>query len=188
MRPMLLCLCLVLAACGGGGNRNLDRPASITLPESATLGVADPVQMAANNVARVFAKPKPVTGRPGDAATAIAQMEYLVGTLTTDPTYSNLPPGLGPTMARARQEWRAILGVPQTAPAQSVIDALYTAAPALQAGQKNNAALLLPNRLFTLGGEATVQHLSSLPDMPLTSQGAQSIQQALGGAGRPAGR
>jgi hypothetical protein len=187
MRPQLICLCLALAACGGGGNRNIDRPASITLPESATQGVTDPVSTAARNVARVFAKPKPAAARPGDAATAIAQMEYLVATLTTDPSYTNLPPGLAPTMARARQEWRAILGVPQTAPAQSVIDALYTAAPALQAGQKTNAALLLPNRLFTLGGEATVQQLSNLPDMPLTSQAAQSIQQALGGA-RPAGR
>jgi hypothetical protein len=182
MRPLLLlCLCLGLAACGGRTNKNLDVPANISLPESATQGTADPVQMAANNVARIFAKPKPAIARPGDAATGIAQMEYLVAALTTDPRFAGLPPGLGPTMVRARQEWRAILGVPQTAPAQAVIDALYTAAPALQAGQKNNAALLLPNRLFTLGGEVTVQHLGALPELPLTSQAAQSIQQAVGG-------
>jgi len=190
MRPLLLiCLCLGLAACGGRANKNLDVPASITLPESAAQGATDPVPMAANNVARIFAKPKPAIARPGDAATGIAQMEYLVAALTTDPRFTDLPPGLGPTMVRARQEWRAILGVPQTASAQALIDALYTAAPALQAGQKSRAALLLPNRLFTLGGDVTVQHLSALPELPLTSQAAQSIQQAVGGGqARPAAR
>ena len=176
---LAMAIMLSLTACTKP-QRNL--PASVSLPADAVQGAGDPLTMAVTNTASAFGTDRPFAGRPADAAIAIAQMEYIVGSVPSDPRFFSAPVGLAPALTRGRHEWRAILGIPVDASAQSVINSLYAAARPLRSGQRDTAALLLPTGIFTLGGEMTLQRLSALPRMPATNEAALAARQALGQA------
>ena len=177
-RHLSLAVPMLLAACGPTPVRTT--PVNVTLPPGAVQGAGDPLSMAALNAASVFASPTPLSGRPADAAEAIAQMEYIVAVYPSDPRFFSAPIGLVSTMQRARLEWRGVLAIPATAQAQLVINTLYDAARALRGGRRDAAVLAFSPNLFTLGGEVTMQRLNGLPAMPATNDAAVAAQQVLG--------
>jgi len=178
---LAMAIMLSLTACSRGP-RHANVVPSVSLPADAVQGAGDPLTMAVTNTAAAFGADRPFAGRPADAAIAIAQMEYIVASAPSDPRFVSAPVGLAPALTRGRHEWRAILGIPVDASAQSVINSLYAAARPLRSGQRDTAALLLPTGIFTLGGEMTLQRLSALPRMPATNEAALAARQALGQA------
>jgi hypothetical protein len=180
LRLSLLALPL-LAACAAQPPADTAR-----LPRDAVVGAGDPARGAVFTTNAVFAERSPAAGRPADAARAIAQMEYLAVEL---PQYNNLSfpsATLQPDLLAARREWRNALDIAPEAPAQPVINALFAASRALEAGQAEAAAAALPRDIFRKGGAATVSQLSALPRLPRTAVAAATAQQSL--IGVPAGR
>ncbi|TCH98317.1 hypothetical protein EJV46_14140 [Roseococcus sp. SYP-B2431] len=151
--------------------------ASASLPPNAVVGAADPLRSSVLSTASAFRSP----GRlpPPAAARAIAQMEFLAVELPGSPTLRFSPPTLGPQLDIARQEWRSVLGIPPTAPAQPVIDGLYTAAGALDTGRDDVALAALSRAPFQRGGPATLAILAALPPLPNTAAAAATGVQTL---------
>jgi hypothetical protein len=169
-----LAILLSLAACG-------PQPAQVTasLPADAILGAGDPLRSAAANTSVVFGSPQQLAGRPADAARAVAQMEYLAVQIPHNPRFPGISPTAGSQFAAARREWRGALGIPAEQPPQAVIESLYAASRALQAGQKDAAAAALPANVFPQGGQTALLRLASLPSLPLTNDAAVTASQTL---------
>ena len=107
-------------------------------------------------------------------------MEYLAVDVPQNNTFStNASPVLVPQLRDARREWRGVLQIAPDAPAQAVINALYAAGRALDAGNSAAAAAALPTSIFLRGGAATIAQLSALPRLPVTASAATTAQQAL---------
>ncbi len=145
------------------------------------VGAGDPARGAVFNSNAVFAQHSPASGRPADAARAIAQMEFLAVDLPQNNSFSTLSATLMPELLTARREWRDALGIAPNAPAQPVINALFAAGRALDAGQPDAAASALPSSIFRKGGAATVSQLGALPRLPRTAMAAATAQQSLQG-------
>jgi len=160
----------LLAGCLQPENETAGPPSSVVLPPEAVPGAGDPMRSAIGTGAAFFASSKPILGRGADAAQAIAQMEYVVAALPTDPRYTTVSSGDVNAFEQGRAEWRRVLGIPPQAPPQQVINALYGAARAMNYGQPGQAAgaLMPPN--FTLGGAETVARLNDLPAMPMVNR------------------
>ena len=178
MKRSLLLVLPLLAACSGP---LLTAPPGefATLPRDAVVGAGDPTRAAVNTTSAVFGERRPAAGNPAVAARAIAQMEFLAVTLPSNDTFSNASPTLGPQFQTARREWRAALDIAPDAPPQAIIDALYMAGRALDAGQRDAAAGALPPTIFRRGGAATISQLANLPNLPNTAAAAVTAQQAL---------
>lgn len=176
-RSLLLALPL-LAACSGP---ILTAPPGewATLPRDAVVGAGDPTRSAVLSTAAVFGDTTPAAGQPAAAARGIAQMEFLAVTLPSNDTFANASPTLVPQFTTARREWRSALGIAPEAPAQTVIDSLYMAGRALDAGQRDAAAAALSPAVFRRGGSATLAQLTSLPNLPNTAAASATAQQAL---------
>ena len=175
LRLTLLALPL-LAACASQPPAETAR-----LPRDAVLGAGDPARSAVFSTNAVFAQRSPAAGHPAEAARAIAQMEFLAVDLPQNTNLSSPSPTLVPELATARAEWREVLGIASDAPAQPVINALFAAGRALDAGQVDAAASALPNSIFRKGGAATVSQLAALPRLPRTAMAAATAQQSLQG-------
>ncbi|WP_424813167.1 hypothetical protein [Roseococcus sp. YIM B11640] len=150
-------------------------PAS--LPSDAVTGAGDPLRSSVIAAASAFASPGSLP--PAAAARSIARMEFLAANLPGSPTLRSSPPTLQPQLDIARAEWRGALGIAPDAPAQPVIDGLYAAGRALDAGQNAAAAAALSAPPFQRGGPATLAQLSSLPPLPRTAAAALAAQQTL---------
>lgn len=172
-RSVLLALPL-LAACAA-----MPPGESAVLPRDAVNGAGDPARTAVLTTNSVFQNRSPAAGQPAAAARAIAQMEFLAVDLPQNNAFTGASPSLGSELVQARSEWRGVLGIAPGAPAQPVINALYAASRALEAGQTEAAAAALPSTLFSRGGSATIAQLSALPRMPKTAAAAATAQQAL---------
>ncbi|UPY38587.1 hypothetical protein [Sediminicoccus sp. KRV36] len=149
------------------------------LPRDATIGAGDPARGAVFSTNSVFSERHPAAGRPADAARAIAQMEFLAVDLPQNNNLTAASSTLVPDLATARREWRGVLDIAPDAPAQPVINALFAASRALDAGQPDAAASALPSTLFRKGGTATLTQLAALPRMPSTASAAATAQQSL---------
>ena len=156
-------------------------PDPARLPRDSVEGAGDPTRAAVTRSAYAFARPDGLTGRPGEAARAIADMEFLAAALPFDPRYQQRDPLLPQRLAMARAEWRAALGIAPEQPAQPVIDGLYGLARASAEGQ----ALRLPEGVFTTGGLAL---LSDLPALPQTAQAAAAASRVQMESQFPTGR
>ncbi|WP_149535384.1 hypothetical protein [Siccirubricoccus phaeus] len=166
---------LALGACGALP----PSPPSAQLPHDATVGAGDPVRAAAANASYAFTHQGELAGQPANAARALAQMEFLAADLPTNPRFTALPPELPAQLAGAREEWRQALSVPRGLPPQRVIDSLYAAARALNAGQTAAAAASLPPDVFPQGGQAALTRLAALPPLPRTSLAANGTATVL---------
>lgn len=151
------------------------------LPRDAVLGAGDPARSAVFSTNAVFGSRTPAAGQPAEAARAIAQMEFLAVDLPQNNTLSSPSATLVPDLTTARTEWRGVLGIAPDAPAQPVINALFAASRALDAGQPDAAASALPSDIFRKGGAATVSQLAALPRLPRTAMAAATAQQSLQG-------
>jgi len=152
---------------------------SAVLPRDAVIGAGDPARTAVLTTSSIFQERAPAAGQPAAAARAIAQMEFLAVDLPQNNAFTNASPNLRYQLAQARSEWRGVLGIAPGASAQPVINALYAASRALEAGQPDAAAAALPPALFSRGGSATLAQLNALPRMPSTAVAAATAQQAL---------
>jgi hypothetical protein len=111
-------------------------------------------------------------------------MEYLATELPNNPRFLGGPVNLQAQMLQAREEWREALGIPPGLPPQPVIDSLYAAARALNAGQPEAAASALPGVIFPQGGQVTLTRLAALPELPRTNTaavGATAVLRAVEG-------
>jgi len=85
-------------------------------------------------------------------------------------------PTVATSLARARDDARAALGVAPGAPPQAVINSLYGASRALTAGDRAGAERVLSPAVFQGGGAATLQRLASLPPLPRANEAATLAQ------------
>lgn len=171
-----------LAACTPGSG--YPPPPLVALPFDAVVGAGDPTRAAVFNTAFAFGTPASLVGKPDEAARAAANFEFLTIEIPYGARYRGLNAVLQPELEAGRVELRTVLGVRPDAPPQQVIDALYAAARALQAGDTAAADRILSSPVFTAGGTATLQRLAALPPMPKVATAAVHTQQELDRADR----
>jgi hypothetical protein len=171
-------LAFALAACTAPGS-GYPPPALVSLPRDAVQGAGDPTRAAVINTAYAFGTPASLAGKPEEAARAAANFEYLVIEIPYGARYRTLNAILQPQLEAGRVELRQALGVRPDAPPQQVIDALYAAARALQAGDPMAADRILSNQNFTGGGAVTLATLAALPPLPRVATAAVNTQQEL---------
>ena len=147
-------------------------PDPVRLPRDSVEGAGDPTRTAVNRTAYAFAHPASLNGRPGEAARAIADMEFLAAALPQDPRFQQRDPLLPGQLALARAEWRAALGIADSQPAQPVIEALYGVARASARGEQP----FLPPGLLEADGLARLASLPPLPQTARASAGAARVQ------------
>lgn len=174
MNRSLLLMLPLLAACA-----QTPLPDTARLPGDAVVGAGDPMRTAVLSANAVFAHRSPAAGNPAEAARAIAQMEFLAVDLPQNNNLASASSTLVPDLNIARREWRGVLDIAPDAPAQPVINALYAAGRALDAGNADAAAAALPSSIFRKGGSATVALLSALPRLPSTAAAVATAQQSL---------
>ncbi len=168
-RRALLSL-LALAGCAAEG---VTTPEAARLPRDLIEGAGDPTRAAVSRTAFAFANQSTaLTGHPGDAARAIADMEFLAASLPSNPRFQQRDPLLPVRLAQARMEWRQALGIAPTQPAQPLIDRLYAVWRALGADDTAAAAAALPATLIPPGGQAVLARLAALPPLPETAAAA----------------
>ena len=74
----------------------------VSLPPDATTGAGDPTRAAVFNTAFAFASPATLAGKPGEAARAIAQYEFLATEIPTGPRWRGLDPLASVQLAQGR--------------------------------------------------------------------------------------
>jgi hypothetical protein len=160
LRRTVILGALTVAACG-------PTAPPPTIPVSAAPGerVIDPIVRAGNNATAFFRRPQP--NQPAAAARAIADIEFLAGTVPTDARWQTS--GAAVQLVQARNQGRQALGIPSSAPAQGVIDGLTRAADALDANDQAAAAQALPRSIFTAGPQQTIRRLAQPPRIPTAS-------------------
>ncbi len=151
----------------------------VSLPPDATVAATDPDRAAILNTAYVFGTPTAVAGQPGQAALAVANLEYLAVALPTSPRWYGMMPTVSMEMARARAEARAALGIAPDASSQEVINRLFAARRALSVGDSAAAERLLSTPVFQKGGAGTLQSLAALPPLPQANAATAHAQAEL---------
>lgn len=151
-----------LAACGTA------QPPPTALNAAATRLDADPVRAAIRGAADTFAYPESVQGKPQEAATAVAQLEFIAVEIMAARTSINFSGIVGPALQSGRFEVRNYLGIAQNAPSQAVIDALLAVPPAL-----GNAAM------FTAGPAETMRRLADMPRLPQANSATAVARQQM---------
>jgi hypothetical protein len=160
IRQTILALPLLILACAP-----FPVMETASLPRDSIQGAGDPTRAAITTASTSFDVGGRFTTRPALTARTIANLEYLAVNTVNNPLLDNAPATLQSQLLAARQEWRAALGIPSGVPAQQVINDLYGASRALDAGQP--------------GGEATLARLRALPALPQTAAAAASAAEAL---------
>lgn len=164
--PALALPALTLAACE-----------DLRLPEDSPVGFGDSVRGPALEAPWAFGDLSRWNGQPGAAARAVAALEHLADALQGDPFYT---PEFSPTVVlqlqAARAEVRQALGIDPGAAPPDVIATLDGTAWAMEASDRTTALATLDRApFFTLGGQATLQRLASLPALPRAAEAAQAI-------------
>jgi hypothetical protein len=139
---------------------------------------------------QAFRDPAALAGKPGAAALALGQLEYLAAIMGVGGPRRDLDPQAALPLRAGRAEARAALGFRAEAPPQTGIDALYGAAGALGydlvgagsagGGQDRAAALAALAPLLGPGREAgALDRLAALPPLPLAQAGTERAWLAL---------
>ena len=145
------------------------------LPDAARLQVGafgtfeDPETTAINLSAWALALPSRTRNDPGDAARAIASVDFLAGDLYANPRFVDISPIYKQQMLNARGEVRQALGIVQNAPSQLVVDRLLAAGNAIAAGNGPAALAALDTPAFTYGPQRTFAVLNDLPRLPIAN-------------------
>lgn len=160
---------LVLGACVAP-----QQTATLTQEQSGSLAVTG--RTAVIESAFTFARRDRLAGRPAEAARAIAQVEFIAVDLATNQAWTRLSPLASVNFIGARREWRAALGIPESAAPQAVIDALVDTNMGLANNDRGRALASLPAATFPLGGAATLERLNALPALPLTARATAFAQ------------
>ncbi|GGJ45003.1 hypothetical protein GCM10011320_60540 [Neoroseomonas lacus] len=161
MRRVALMLTLSVAACAPSGPPP-------TLPQSlggsgAIVG-RDPIVVVGQEVVAFYRDPQP--NQPAAAARAIAELEWLADTLPNNPRWMTASDVGINSLVESRWTARRALGIPQSAPAQAVINGLAAAATAIDANNQPALLAALPRNFFTVGPQETIARLSQPPSLP----------------------
>lgn len=162
---MLPLTCLAL----GGCLHVAPAPSTGYLPADAfsTIAIGQDPDLAAIQEARfAFAYPARMYGRPAEMALAIAALDAMAGQFSTSGRWAVMASTASQEMLDARAEVRCILGVPETAPSQSVVDQLMAASRALDKGDQKAALAALSGPDFTKTPAQTLAILSHFPSAP----------------------
>ncbi|MBR0651512.1 hypothetical protein GXW78_17715 [Roseomonas terrae] len=174
-----LLLALAVAACAPEGPPP-------TLPQSLGGGPAavgrDPMVLVGQEVVGFFRNPQ--ANQPAEAARAVAELEWLADTLPRNPRWQTANATGLTALQQARYEARSALGIPQNAPAQSVINGLSAASTAIAANNQAALASALPRNVFPVGPQAVVQRLSAPPSVPSAMQAAFALSGGPSGSAR----
>lgn len=157
-------LALVLGACAAQPQQT----ASLGTGDPGTLALA--ANTAINETAFAFAQQSRLAGRPGEAARAIAQAEFLAVDFTTNQRWTRASPLVAVNLTAARREWRMALGIAESVPPQAVIDALLDTHMGLANSDRGRALASLPASVFPAGSAATLARLGALPPLPVTAR------------------
>lgn len=156
-----LSLVALLGACAA----TPPREAVPEAPLQPGAGAADPTRQAVLSAAYGFADPSRLAGRPGDAARAASQLEWLAVALPANSRWIPASPGLFPRLIDARSALRESVGIAPSAPATATVPALTAAGLAMDAGDRA-AAITALAPVAPGGGEAMLGRLQSLPPQP----------------------
>lgn len=138
--------------------------------------VGSPLRAAVEATAADFARQgEALSGRPAEAALALARLEALQLEAADRRAWPSLSPGIAIALRTARDENRAALGVAAAAPPATVIRALGTAAARLRAGDRPGAVAALAPPVFEPGGEATLERLGALGPLPAAEQAMAAL-------------
>lgn len=158
---------------------------AVTIPDSAVMPrtvagtpvMSDPgaIQLASYSLG----SPARTAGQPGQAARALAAVDYLAGALYTNPHWTGFPAITKLQMMQGRDEIRQVLAVAPGTPSQVVVDDLIRAADAFEGADPASAEAALPASVFTLGPQRTVALLTNLPYLPQANVAAQSANYAI---------
>ncbi|MBC9206838.1 hypothetical protein IBL26_08320 [Roseomonas aerophila] len=139
-------------------------------------GAGDPVRGAALNAPFNFGNLGALRGQPGRVALALVQLEFLADQLPQDPYWQNrINPLTIQQLQRARNDTRQALGIPADAPAGLVMDSLRQANAALEGLNPAGARAALSGPAFPLGGQAVLERLTNLPDLPSATTAAGAV-------------
>jgi hypothetical protein len=144
-------------------------PSTGYLPEDAfgNSVVGQDLDLAAVNDAMIaFAYPGIMQGKPAQMALAIASLDAMAGQFSTGGRWITMDAITKQEMLDARTEVRAVLGVPEDAPSQSIIDHLVAASHALDRGDQTAALAALSGPDFTKTPEQTLAILTHFPRVP----------------------
>ena len=174
----LLCVLFLLAGCA------LETPPPTTgyLPDDAFGGAVqgEDIAVAATGTALVaFSNPASLRGDPADMALAVASLDAMAGQFSTGGRWLGMDQFVKLQMLDARDNVRAVLGVPAAADSQGVIDALVAAAHALQRHDQAAALASLSAPDFTLGPARTLALLAAFPYVQAANVATQAADQNL---------
>lgn len=171
---LALAASLVLAGCGGP---TLVDTAVMPLNGGGTPLLSD--QGAIQYSAYVLGSPGQAAGKPGDAARALASIDYLAGALYSNPHWTGFPAITKQLMLQGRAEVRRYLAVAPGTPSQVVVTDLLRAAAAFEGQDVAAAKAALPASVFTLGPDRTTALLTNMPPLPQANVAAQQANYAL---------
>lgn len=158
---------LLLAACADGALRQ----DQVQLPETARSdGLTDPARSAILSASYVFAQPATIAGDAAAGAEALARLEYLAVELDVGPRWIGMDPLVPLALAQGRAEARAAFGLDPAAPPQRAMDALYGAAAALRAGDRDRAMALLTPLTGADGAAPALVRLAAFPSLPRATE------------------
>jgi hypothetical protein len=166
---------LALAACGHGPPRQ----DQVQLPETArTDGLADPTRSAILSASYVFAQPASIAGDAAAGAEALARLEYLAVELDVGPRWIGMDPLVPLALAQGRAEARAAFGLDPAASPQRAMDALYGAAAALRAGDRDRAIAALSPLTGAAGAAPALARLAAFPSSHRAGSGCRRCRWA----------
>ena len=139
----------------------------------------DPAIAATNAATEAFAYPGMMQGRPAQMALAIASLDAMAGQFSTGGRWMAMDPIAKQQMLDARNQVRGILGVPETAQSQSLIDHLVAASHALDRGDQAAALTALSGADFTKTPAQTLALLTNFPKVPNANYATMAASQDL---------
>jgi hypothetical protein len=137
---------------------------------STTAVGQDTTLAAVQEAAYAFAYPGRMQGRPAEMALAVASLDAMAGQFSTSGRWYGMSWIPQQEMLDARTEVRGILGIPDSAPSQLVIDRLMAASRALNNGDQKAALAALSGPAFTKPPEQTLAILAHFPPAPVANQ------------------
>ncbi len=170
-RPSALPLVAALAL---SGCSSIYVPDTAIMPRTAAGTPALSDQGAIQTASYALGSRSRTAGRPGEAARALASVDYLAGALYTNPHWTGIPATTKLQMVQGRKEVRQVLAVAPGTPSQVVVDDLIRAADAFDAHDTAAAMAALSPSVFTLGPQRTTAILSDLPYLQQANVAAQA--------------
>lgn len=149
---------------------------SVNLSGDSILGAGDPTRAAIITTAYAFGRASVLANQPGEAAEAVARLEYLSIEIPTGPRWISFNPLAGVMLQQGAARARQALAIAPGAPPQAVIDGLFVVRRALAAGDVATAEAALDPAVFTAGGAGTLTRLATLPANPEAAAGARFAQ------------